>query len=138
MLPQQEDEQDTLTKPSVLIVDDTPENLVALEVVLDDIDCDVVTASSGNQALSKLLKQEFALVLLDVQMPVMDGYTATQTIREKALSNIPIIGLSANAMKEDKLKGASVGMNDYLTKPIHRSTLIEKLTHYLGETVAKH
>lgn len=133
MLPQQEDEQDTLTKPSVLIVDDTPENLVALEVVLDDIDCDVVTASSGNQALSKLLKQEFALVLLDVQMPVMDGFEVAELMRSnKRTSTVPIIFVTANSRDDKNMKrGYMSGAVDYLFKPIDPLMLCSKVEFFL-------
>jgi len=92
---------------SVLIVDDTPENLVALEVVLDDVDCTLVTASSGNEALGKLLKQDFALVLLDVQMPRVDGFEVLRRIRET--SNLPVMFLSGDKHHTEMLRANREG-----------------------------
>ena len=68
---------------------------------------------------------------MDVKMPVMDGYEATNQLREKGFTHIPIIGLSANAMKEDKQSALDAGMNDYLTKPIKQKALIQVLGQYL-------
>ena len=80
----------------VLLVDDTPQNLVALEVVLEDLDCQVDSVSSGNAALSKLLKEDYALVLLDVQMPEMDGFEVAGIMRShKRTQNVPIIFVTA-------------------------------------------
>jgi CheY-like chemotaxis protein len=70
---------------------------------------------------------------MDVQMPVMDGYEATTQLREKGFTGVPIIGLSANAMKEDKQSAIDAGMNDYLTKPIKQKSLIGMLKQYLGK-----
>ncbi|XOV77413.1 MAG: ATP-binding protein [Aestuariibacter sp.] len=129
--------QDTNTEQAleghVLLVEDNEINQVVTGELLKSIGLTFDIAENGALAVSKVLNHpDYDLILMDVQMPIMDGYTATQTIRQKALSSIPIIGLSANAMKEDKTKGEMVGMNDYLTKPIQRQTLIEKLTVYLS------
>ena len=117
----------------VLIVDDTPENLVALEVVLDDVDCTLVTANSGNEALSKLLKQEFALVLLDVQMPGMDGFEVAELMRNnKRTANVPIIFVTANSRDERNMrKGYQSGAVDYLFKPIDPTVLCSKVNFFL-------
>ena len=70
---------------------------------------------------------------MDVQMPIMDGYEATRMLRDKKFTVLPIIGLSANAMKEDKQNAIDAGMNDYLTKPIKQKSLIGMLKQYLGK-----
>ncbi|MDF1820649.1 MAG: response regulator [Alcanivoracaceae bacterium] len=118
---------------SVLIVDDTPENLVALEVVLDDVDCTLVTASSGNEALGKLLKQDFALVLLDVQMPGMDGFEVAELMRNnKRTAHVPIIFVTANSRDERNMrKGYQSGAVDYLFKPIDPTVLCSKVNFFL-------
>src|SRR5690606_26160585 len=98
-------DENELPRPCVLIVDDTPENLVALEVVLEDVDCDLVTSGSGNDAMSTLLKQGFALVLLDVRRPVMAGFEVAELMRaNRRTANVPIIFVSANSRDDRNLK----------------------------------
>lgn len=91
-------------------------------------------AEDGKQAVQKVENApQYDLILMDVQMPVMDGYEATTQLREKGFTGVPIIGLSANAMKEDKQSAIDAGMNDYLTKPIKQKSLIGMLKQYLGK-----
>lgn len=104
----------------VLIVDDRPENLLSLEELLSDQGYELVRASSGNEALRLTLKQDFALVLLDVQMPEMDGFETAQLMRANSKTrHIPIIFISAG-MKDFQFqfKGYDAGAVDYLAKPI--------------------
>src|SRR5687768_6163621 len=83
-------------RPAVLVVDDVPANLVALEAQLADLDCDIVRARSGNEALRQLLKRPFAMMLLDVQMPDMDGPEVARLARENpATREVPIIFVTA-------------------------------------------
>jgi CheY-like chemotaxis protein len=119
--------------PKVLIVDDTPENLVALEVVLEDSDCEVVCAGSGNDALGKLLKSDFALVLLDVQMPIMDGFEVAELMRaNKRTAHVPIIFVTANSRDDRNVKrGYLSGAVDYLFKPIDPVMLCSKVEFFL-------
>src|SRR5687767_5842713 len=70
-------------KPNLLLVDDRPENLLALEAILDDLEFNIVTADSGKEALRCLLKQDFALILLDVEMPGLDGFATAELIRSR-------------------------------------------------------
>src|SRR6185295_5894971 len=70
-------------KPNLLLVDDRPENLLALEAILDDLEFNIVTANSGKEALRCLLKQDFALILLDVEMPGLDGFETAEMIRSR-------------------------------------------------------
>src|SRR3954470_22019917 len=84
----------TMTKANILLVDDNPDNLLALEALLSDLDETLVTASSGEDALRALLKDDFAVVLLDVQMPGFDGFETAMLIRERERSRYtPIIFL---------------------------------------------
>src|SRR5687767_10190746 len=88
--------------PRVLIVDDVEANLVALEALLCSMDCTLVRANSGNEALRQLLKGEYAVMLVDVQMPDMDGYEVARYARENPKTrDIPIIFLTANHGSED-------------------------------------
>jgi PAS domain S-box-containing protein len=113
----------------VLIVDDRPENLLSLEALLCDRGYDLVRASSGNEALGLTLKQDFALVLLDVQMPDMDGFETAELMRANPkTSHIPIIFVTAG-MKDLKFqfKGYDSGAVDYLAKPIEPIFLQSKV-----------
>lgn len=118
---------------NVLIVDDTPENLVALEVVLEDLPCQLVSANSGAEALAKLLKQDFALVLLDVQMPEMDGFEVAEIMRSnKRTMNVPIIFVTANSRDDRNMRrGYQSGAVDYLFKPIDPTMLCSKVSFFL-------
>ena len=117
------------TKPKILIVDDKPENLVALEAVLGDDGLNLVKASSGNDALRHTLKQDFALVLLDVQMPGMDGFETAELMRSNPKTrHLPIIFVTAG-MKDIQLqfKGYELGSVDYLIKPFEPHILQSKV-----------
>ena len=90
-------------------------------------------AEDGRQAVTKITNSpHYDIVLMDIQMPIMDGYEATSIIRELGYKTIPICGLSANAMRKDKEKAEEVGMNDYLIKPLKRIKLIEVLDKYFS------
>lgn len=122
-----------LPTPNVLLVDDTQENLVALEVVLEDLDCNLFKAGSGQQALGLLLKKDFSLVLLDVQMPEMDGFEVAALMRNNPKTkNIPIIFVTAIS-KEQKYvhQGYKAGAVDYLFKPIEPVILKGKVNFFL-------
>jgi PAS domain S-box-containing protein len=115
---------------NVLIVDDRPENLLAIEAILDPLGENLIRAGSGAEALSQLLTAEFALVLLDVSMPVMDGFETAMRIKErKKTSAIPIIFLTANNPDERLiLRGYEVGAVDYLFKPLTPEVVRSKVT----------
>jgi signal transduction histidine kinase len=122
-----------MTRPSVLLVDDKEANLVALEAQLGDMGCELVRAVNGNQALKLLLKREFALMLLDVQMPDMDGYEVAQYSRENPVTrDVPIIFVTANhPTAENALRGYGTGAADYLFKPINPHILRSKVRVFL-------
>ena len=110
---------DVTERANILLVDDHPENLVALEAVLSSLDQVLVTAGSGEEALRALLKDDFALILLDAQMPGMDGFeTASQIKARTRTKDVPIIFLTAaDADHRHAYRGYSVGGADYITKP---------------------
>jgi len=120
-------------KPSILIVDDRPENLVALEQTLSELDAELVQASSGEHALTATLNREFALAILDVQMPVMDGYELAEYLRgDPSTREIPIIFLTAAAPARDQMaKGYQSGAVDYMVKPFEPLTLVSKVRVFL-------
>jgi len=106
-------------KANILLVDDRPENILALEAVLADLGQNLVKADSGRQALRCVLEQDFAVILLDVQMPGMDGFETAALIRERERSmHTPIVFLTASDQSEPAVfRGYSVGAVDYLYKP---------------------
>ncbi len=116
-------------KIKILVVDDCPENLTALSETLDDPDYEVITALSGEQALKEVLRAEFAVILLDVQMPGLDGFETAGLIRKRRKSrSIPIIFVTA-INKEDQYvyKGYTLGAVDYLFKPFDIDILRSKV-----------
>jgi two-component system NtrC family sensor kinase len=119
--------------PTVLIVDDVEANLVALRALLEGTGCSVTSASSGNQALRLLLRHEFAVMLLDVQMPEMDGYEVARHARMiPATRDIPIIFLTAtHDSEENVLRGYGSGAVDFLFKPIDADVLRSKVRVFL-------
>lgn len=118
---------------AILVVDDVEANLVAMEALLADIDCDVVRASSGNEALRLLLKRDFAAILLDVQMPEMDGYEVARLARMDPRSkDIPIIFVTATSETEENVfRGYDSGAVDVLYKPVNRHVLRSKVKVFL-------
>jgi two-component system, sensor histidine kinase len=123
----------TPVRPHVLLVDDNEDNLVALEALLGDMECELHRASSGNEALRLLLKHEFALVLLDVQMPNMDGYEVARYARDNPQTrDVPIIFLTAAHQSETGLlRGYGSGAVDYLHKPLNPRVLRGKVAVFL-------
>ena len=120
-------------KPNILIVDDRKENLLATEKVLRPLNANIYKASSGNAALSMILRHEFAVVLLDVQMPEMDGFETAMLMREHdSTRNVPIIFVTAIS-KEEKYanQAAEIGAVDYIFKPINTEILKSKVKVYL-------
>ena len=118
-----------LSRASVLLVDDRPENLLALEAILESLGADLVKAHSGPDALKHILARDFAVILLDVQMPGMDGFETARLIKARERSrHVPIIFLTA--ISKDELfvfKGYTVGAVDYMTKPFDPSVLRSKV-----------
>lgn len=117
---------------SILIVDDKKENLVALESLLERSDLELLKADNGNDGLRLLLKNEVALVLLDVQMPGMNGFEMAELMRRnKKTQSIPIIFVTANGDKRDVFRGYELGAVDFLSKPIQRDVLLSKVSVFL-------
>ncbi len=106
-------------RAKILLVDDRPENLLALEAILGSLDLDLVRANSGEEALRALLLDEFALILLDAQMPGMDGFETAARIKRRARTkDVPIIFLTAvDRDPSSSYRGYVAGGADYLSKP---------------------
>jgi CheY-like chemotaxis protein len=117
----------------ILLVDDRPENLVALEAILSPLNQILVPVRSGEQAVQAVLADEFAVVLLDIMMPGMDGFeTATQIKRQARSRDVPIIFLTAASMQpEQAFRGYSAGAVDYLAKPFDPWVLKAKVSVFV-------
>ena len=115
----------------VLVVDDGPENRALVTLVLEECGLQVEQAENGKVGLEMALQGGFAVVLIDIQMPVMDGHTATRLMRERGLK-LPVYALTAHAMKGFEQEIAVAGFTGYLTKPIDIDQLIETLAALLG------
>ncbi|CAM5477089.1 response regulator [Streptomyces chartreusis] len=125
-------------KAKILLVDDRPENLLALEAILSALDQTLVRASSGEEALKALLTDDFAVILLDVQMPGMDGFeTAAHIKRRERTRDIPIIFLTAiNHGPHHTFRGYAAGAVDYISKPFDPWVLRAKVSVF-GELYMK-
>jgi len=115
---------------TILIVEDTELNIDLLTQLLED-EYNLIVARDGAQGVSMAQQNNPDLILMDISLPVMDGYAATHEIR-KTLTATPIIGLSAHAMQGDADRAKEAGCSDYLTKPVDEDLLLKKLHDYLG------
>lgn len=126
--------------PKILAVDDNLANLKLVCALLDDLGVEVITADNGLKALDQMERHHFDLVLMDIQMPVMDGVETTKNIRKKEgdTRRTPIVALTAHAMSNEKQQLLRSGMDDYVTKPINELQLkhiIQKWTGFQVQTV---
>lgn len=122
-----------LKNKSVLIVDDDERNRYALSSYLDMLEMKVLTADDGASALNLLRSgKSVDLILLDIMMPIMDGYEMLRLLRnDDALKNIPVIAVTARAMKGDDQKCLDAGATDYVPKPIDLKKFISKMAKWL-------
>lgn len=118
----------------ILIVDDLTENLIATKVTLAPLEVEIHTANSGNEALTMMLKHEYAVVLLDVQMPYMDGFEAASLMQNNAVTRgVPIIFVTAiNKENEHVFRGYEAGAVDYLFKPVNPDILLSKVKVFIN------
>ena len=122
-----------MSKAKVLIVDDEPFNIEVLEQALDGTDYQVVSAANGQEAWEKIQSEQPDLILLDLMMPVMDGFAVLAKVKENSmLRDIPIIIVSAEHDSKSVVKGIKQGAEDYLTKPVDTAQFLKKVKEFLG------
>lgn len=114
----------------ILVVEDSPDNQTLIETYLKATGAEIKTADDGQEGHDMALREHFDVVLMDVQMPRLDGHSATRALR-RARYGQPIIALTAHAMKEERVRCFESGFTDYLTKPLQRELLIQVLSRYL-------
>jgi CheY-like chemotaxis protein len=116
----------------ILVVEDEPVNMLLISEVLRKMGVEVIKAGNGKEAIDMLAEHDPAMIFMDVNMPIMDGFTATALIRELPSHHkaVPIIALTADAMKEDKERCLASGMNDYISKPFRLEEIQSVLKLY--------
>ena len=131
------DTQSPQRRGRVLLVEDNPVNQLVAKGMLGKLGCEVTTAAHGGEALDQLEQRDFDLVLMDCNMPVMDGYEASRQIRRSGRwPQLPIVALTANAMSEERERCRAAGMSDYLAKPFRREELAALLDLWIPSTPA--
>jgi CheY-like chemotaxis protein len=125
--------EDVLTNKNILVVDDDVRNLFALTTAFERYNINTITAESGQEAINILGENKtIDMVLMDIMMPEMDGYETTQKIRrEHKNTNLPIIAVTAKAMKGDREKCIEAGASDYITKPVKIDQLLSLMRVWL-------
>ena len=113
----------------MLLVEDSPDNQLLIKRVLAKKKIEVDTAENGQEGLEKALNGLYDLVLMDIQLPLLNGYEATEKLRSQKYSK-PIIALTAHAMADEKDRCFKLGFTDYISKPIDFVTLLDKIAYY--------
>lgn len=121
----------------ILLVDDNDDNRLIIKAFLRPYKWQIVEAVNGQEAVSLFQEQQFDLVFMDMQMPVMDGYTATREIRkfekENGMESTPVVALTAYALKEEIEKSMAAGCHDHVTKPVAKNDLLRIVEAYTDE-----
>ena len=122
-----------MSQATILIVDDEPFNVDVLQQELDELNYKLITAANGQEALSKIKSHQPDLILLDLMMPVLDGFAVLSEIKgDNNLRDIPVIIVSAADDSKSIVKGIKQGADDYITKPIDTDHLKKKVKEHLG------
>jgi two-component system cell cycle response regulator DivK len=116
----------------ILVVDDQPDNRQIIRDLLDATDYELTEAENGEQALAAVAKQRPDLILMDIQLPIMDGYEATRRIKaDPALRSIPIIAVTSYALSGEEQKARAAGCDGYVTKPYSPRLLLTRIREFL-------
>ena len=116
----------------ILVVEDQEDNRQIVRDMLASTEYEISEAENGEQALASITKQRPDLILMDIQLPIMDGYTATARIKaDPALRSIPIIAVTSYALSGEEEKARAAGCDDYVPKPFSPRQLLAKIHHYL-------
>jgi PAS domain S-box-containing protein len=124
-----------LLDKKILLVEDNEMNRLVATTILKKYGAAITEVVNGKEAISELSRVDYDLVLMDIQMPVMDGLEATKAIRNELKNEIPVIALTANAIKGENERCLQAGMNDYVSKPFEEEDLISAIAHWLGKNI---
>ncbi|MBU0486345.1 MAG: response regulator [Bacteroidetes bacterium] len=116
-----------LSKLNILLVEDSDLNVMLIQSLFSENNLSLQVAGNGSVAIAKMGETDFDIILMDMEMPVMNGYEATSIIRNELHNDIPIIAMTAHAMSGERERCLLLGMNDYLSKPINAILLFEKM-----------
>ena len=118
----------------ILVVEDQEDNRQIIRDMLAQTDYEISEAENGEEALAEIAKQRPDLILMDIQLPIMDGYTATRRIKaDRALRSIPIIAVTSYALSGEDKKAREAGCDDYIPKPYSPRELLAKVRQYLSD-----
>jgi two-component system, cell cycle response regulator DivK len=116
----------------ILVVEDQPDNRQIIRDMLADTGYEIAEAENGEEALAAITKQRPDLILMDIQLPIMDGYAATRRIKtDPALKSIPVIAVTSYALSGEERKAREAGCDDYVPKPYSPRQLLAKIRQYL-------
>jgi PAS domain S-box-containing protein len=134
LIPSQEPKKPGLIKANILLVEDNLVNQKVATAMIKKLGCNVIVVPNGARALEQIALRRFDLIFMDCQMPIMDGFETTRAIRQMVgeIRDIPIVAMTAHALKEDRQRCLDAGMDNYLSKPVHLDSLIAILTKYCG------
>jgi len=123
-----------LNRAHILLIEDNPANQMIVRHFLEIIGCSVDCADNGQQAIEKIVAGQYELIVMDVQMPIMNGYEAARRIRsELKFRHLPIIAMTANATQEDRERCLDAGMDDFIAKPIYQDQMYLILAKWLPD-----
>jgi CheY-like chemotaxis protein len=123
---------ETLKHIRILVAEDNLLNQMLIKAILDKENVVFEFAGNGEEVLSLLDNNNYDIILMDIQMPIMDGLTATKIIRNQLKSTIPILALTANTSANDEIEYRKGGMNDQLSKPFKRNELLQKISRLIS------
>jgi CheY-like chemotaxis protein len=124
-------------KPAILFADDVPENRMLVEIILKKTGCEVTSCANGKEAVEYAEKQKFDVILMDIQMPVMNGVEATKHIKANGMNRLtPVIALTASDTKEDAMMCLEAGFEDHLSKPVNHDLLRRKIEKFAKQATA--
>lgn len=119
-------------KKKILIVEDNPANLKMLKLILENVDCEILEAVDGKEALAVSIEKVPDLILMDIQIPLIDGLEVTRRLRKmEGFTKTPIVALTAFAMEKDEQAGLDAGCSEYMVKPFSTTKLLKIVKKYL-------